>query len=217
MRRGARGLPGEEQRPDGVVLRRSARRRRTAAARLEDGRPVVLLPAGLTPRAEEHLVSDVLQRLERSRRRRTPGDAELAARAARLSDAHLGGRARPTSVRWARQERRWGSASPASGELRLSRRLQGAPTWVLDSVLLHELAHLLQPDHGPAFHRLLAADPHRARADAWLAGWEAGRAAATCATSGPADERDADEVGLGIGDDLTVIDHSPDAGGHRVL
>ena len=184
MRSGRRTAPGQEERADGVVLRRSARRRRTAAARLEDGRPVVLLPAGLGAAAEDALVRDVLARLERSRRRRAPGDAELAARAEHLSRAHLDGRARPSSVRWARQERRWGSATPATGELRISSRLRGAPTWVLDSVLLHELVHLLEPDHGAAFHRLLDADPQRSRSDAWLAGWEAGAAAAGGAETG---------------------------------
>jgi predicted metal-dependent hydrolase len=29
------------------------------------------------------------------------------------------------------------------------------PPWVLDYVIVHELAHLAEPGHGPAFHRLV--------------------------------------------------------------
>ena len=55
-------------------------------------------------------------------------------------------------MRWVdNQGSRWGSCTPTDGSIRLSARLQGMPTWVLDYVLLHELAHLLEPGHGPAF------------------------------------------------------------------
>lgn len=106
-------------------------------------------------------------------------DADLVRRAERLSADYLGARARPTSVRWvANQHRRWGSATPADGSIRLSHRLQGMPEWVLDYVLLHELAHLLQPGHGPQFWALLDGYPHRDRARGYLEGFSAGRAAA---------------------------------------
>ena len=40
---------------------------------------------------------------------------------------------------------------PADGTIRLSTRLQGMPSYVVDYVLLHELTHLLTPGHGPDF------------------------------------------------------------------
>jgi predicted metal-dependent hydrolase len=52
-------------------------------------------------------------------------------------------------------EKRWGSLTPA-GTVVLSRDLVRAPFSCIDYVIVHELCHLEQPNHGPGFHRLLA-------------------------------------------------------------
>jgi predicted metal-dependent hydrolase len=92
-------------------------------------------------------------------------------RAQRLSHRHLAGRARPASVAWVgNQDRRWGSCTVEDATIRLSRRLQGMPHWVVDYVLLHELAHLIEPGHGPQFWELLAGYPHLERARGFLEG-----------------------------------------------
>ena len=96
----------------------------------------------------------------------------------------LDGRARPSDVRWSgRQHTRWGSATPATGVIRISAQLQQAPEWVLDFVLVHELAHLLEADHSPRFRELEARYPLAEKARAFLDGaaWahrHAGRAGA---------------------------------------
>ena len=66
--------------------------------------------------------------------------------------------------------RRWASCTPAEGTIRVSDRLRDVPDHVLDYVLLHELAHLLVPGHGPAFWRLLASYPRLERARGFLDG-----------------------------------------------
>lgn len=53
------------------------------------------------------------------------------------------------------QRTRWGSCS-ASGTLSLNWRLLLAPAAVLDYVVVHELCHLLQPNHSPRFWREVA-------------------------------------------------------------
>ena len=84
---------------------------------------------------------------------------------------YLGGRAVPTSVRWvSNQNSRWGSATPAEGTIRLSDKLRPMPQWVIDYVLLHELAHLLVAAHNAAFWQLLEAYPETHRAKAFLEG-----------------------------------------------
>ncbi len=99
------------------------------------------------------------------------GDHALAERARRLSAEYLDGEAEPASVTWSAQQlRRWGSTTSASRTIRLSSRLKEMPGWVVDSVLVHELAHLIEPGHGPAFVRLVAKYPRTAEADAFLAG-----------------------------------------------
>lgn len=166
-------VPGADDSPSPVVeVRRSRRRRRTVSAyRADDGTVVVLLPARMTKADEEHWVTTMLTRLERSEARRRPSDAELVRRAQRLSERYLEGLARPASVRWVdNQQHRWGSCTPADKAIRLSRRLQGMPDWVVDYVLLHELAHLLERGHTRTFWALVDRYPKAERAKGFLEG-----------------------------------------------
>ncbi len=154
-----------------VEVRRSARRRRTVSAYREGDRTVVLIPARMSEAEEQRWVGVMLDKLAAQESKRTLGDAELTERAERLSEQYFGGRARPRSVRWVtNQNTRWGSCTPAEGSIRLSHRLQGMPEYVVDYVLLHELAHLLVPGHGPRFWALLESYPRTERARGYLEG-----------------------------------------------
>jgi predicted metal-dependent hydrolase len=159
-----------------VEVRRSSRRRRTVTAYREGSRTVVLIPARFTRAEEREWVGRMLDRLSAQERRRRPGNQQLQDRAAELSRLYLGSRARPTSVAWVpNQSTRWGSCTPEDGTIRLSTRLQGMPGWVVDYVLLHELAHLIEPGHGSRFWALLAGYPRTERARGFLDGFAAAR------------------------------------------
>jgi predicted metal-dependent hydrolase len=163
--------PAVQGPPEHVEVRRSARRRRTVSAYREGDRTVVLIPARMSAAEEKRWVALMLDKLAAQESRRVFGDEELAARAADLSVRFLDGRAVPRSVRWVtNQNSRWGSCTPSEGTIRLSHRLQGMPDYVIDYVLLHELAHLLVPDHGPGFWALLDAYPKTERARGYLEG-----------------------------------------------
>lgn len=155
-----------------VEIRRSLRRRRTVTAFRENGRVVVCLPSRLSKAEERRWVQVMLDRLAAQERRRRPSDDELLSRARELSRRYLDGRATPSSVRWSSAQRaRWGSCTPSDGSIRLSDRLRGLPTWVTDYVLVHELAHLLVSDHGPAFWDLVGRYPRTERARGFLDGY----------------------------------------------
>lgn len=155
-----------------VEVRRSARRRRTVSAYRDGERIIVLIPARFSAAEERDWVRRMVARvLAAEPRRRPDSDAALARRAAELSQRYLGGRARPVSVRWVPAMRtRWASCTPADRTIRLSRRLQKMPGWVQDYVLVHELAHLLEAGHGPAFWALVSAYPRTERARGYLDG-----------------------------------------------
>ena len=155
-----------------VEVRRSRRRSRTVTAFREGGRTVVAIPARFTRTQEREWVRRMVTKLAVQDQRRRPSDTELAARATDLSQRYLGGRAKPTSVAWSsNQGRRWGSCTPAEGTIRISTRVRGMPRWVLDYVLLHELAHLECAGHGPEFWALLDAYPRTERARGFLEGF----------------------------------------------
>ncbi len=159
-----------------IEVRRSARRRKTVSAFYEGGRAVVAIPGHFSAAEEREWVKRMVARLERPRGRSRPSDAGLAGRATELAARYLDGRARPTSVAWVSNQRsRWGSCTPSTGEIRLSDRLQGMPGWVVDYVLLHELAHLLVVGHGPEFWSLLGSYEHTERARGFLEGFSHAR------------------------------------------
>ena len=135
-------------------------------------RTVVLVPDRLSRAEEAQWVGTMLARLAaREGRRRPRSDDELLVRAGRLSRLHLDGRARPAEVRWVtNQETRWGSCTPSDATIRLSHRLRGMPDWVVDYVLVHELAHLVVADHSPAFWSLVDRYPLAERARGYLLG-----------------------------------------------
>jgi hypothetical protein len=154
-----------------VEVRRSARRRRTVSAYREGDRTIVLLPARMSRAEEARWVSTMLAQLAAREAKARPSDAELLDRAQLLSTRYLEGRAQPASVRWVdNQQSRWGSCTPIDRTIRLSHRLMEMPGWVLDYVLLHELAHLIVPGHGSKFWALLKSYPRTERARGYLEG-----------------------------------------------
>jgi hypothetical protein len=158
-----------------VEVRTSTRRRKTSEAKWVGERIVVTLPAHLSGATRATTISWLVDRLvARHPLRSAIGDDELMARALILSARYASG-LRPTSVRWVtNQSARWGSCSFHSGEIRLSHRLRSVPQWVLDAVLVHELAHLRHPNHSPAFHQLANAYPRHGEAGIFLAGYGLG-------------------------------------------
>ena len=90
---------------------------------------------------------------------------ELAKRARPLA-SRVGRKVARVSVRDTKS--RWGSCS-ASGNLSFSWRLIFAPEEVVDYVVAHEVAHLVEMNHGPRFWRLVdSLVPGNARPRAWL-------------------------------------------------
>ena len=160
--------------PPTVEVRRSRRRRRTVSAYREGDRIVVLIPASMSKSDEATWVADMVARIQRKERRALRSDDDLVTRAARLNDLYFGGLAVPASVRWvSNQSARWGSCTPGDRTIRLSDRLQGVPGWVVDYVLVHELAHLLEAGHTPEFWAWVERYPKAERAKGYLEGYSA--------------------------------------------
>lgn len=147
-----------------VRIIESPRRKKTVAARIVGDTIEVRLPTGLRePERQEH-VDRLVARLERSR---TAGFIDLQARAEKLAARY--GLPIPDTVAWSsRQKLRWGSCTPADRSIRLSDRMGGFPDWVIDYVLVHELAHLVEPNHSPRFHELVNRYPRAERAEGFL-------------------------------------------------
>ena len=162
--------PADEE-PPAIEIRASTRRRKSIAAHWEGETIVVVVPHRLPKRDQRLYADELAAKLIAERDRTRPTDAALTARAAALSSQYLDGRAVPASVSWSsRQHNQWGSCTAADRTIRMSDRLKGVPEWVLDAVLVHELAHLLHCDHGPEFQSLVDRFPRMGDADLFLEG-----------------------------------------------
>lgn len=152
-----------------VEIRRSKQRAKTISARVENGRLIILAPEKITE-AELNPIIERLQKRLKKRLQPTPQtDEELEIRAIELNELYFNGRLTWHSIRYvSNQTKRFGSCTPSQGTIRLSDRLATMPKWVRDYVLVHELAHLVEPNHGRRFWKLVNRYPLTERARGYL-------------------------------------------------
>jgi predicted metal-dependent hydrolase len=97
----------------------------------------------------------------------------LRARAAEYIMPRVAERARALGVTYSAvnitdARTRWGSCTP-QGRLNFNWRLIKAPPFVIDYIIVHELAHLIEPNHSPAFWNIVEVQiPQAAQAKEWL-------------------------------------------------
>lgn len=126
-----------------------------------DARRALELPAGLDLEAARavgpagELARRVMDLYAREVARALPA---IAARAEQDMGLH--------ATRWTVRSMvsRWGSCTPARTTIRIASQLAAYPPEFLDLIVRHELAHLVEQNHGPRFHALLeqAYPGHRA-------------------------------------------------------
>ena len=147
-----------------VEVTRSKKRRKTVGARLVGDVLRIALPSWMSKAEEAHWVRVMSGRFRRKMSADRLRLAERAATMARRYDLP-----RPASIRWADDMRsQWGSCTPASGTVRISTRLAAFPDWVVDYVIVHELAHLEIAAHSAEFWTLVYRYPKTERAIGYL-------------------------------------------------
>ena len=165
--------PPRFDRPE-VEIRSSTRRTKTGSAHWSGSRIIVQIPARLRGRERTVFVDELVQRLVTHRPQNAAGDASLEERCRVLAELYTDAVV-PNSVRWVSNQRaRWASCSPATREIRVSSRLRQCPEWVIDAVLVHELAHLHEVDHSPAFYEIAERHPRQRDATVFLEGYALG-------------------------------------------
>lgn len=156
--------PSSDAPPFRVEVTRSAKRRRTVGAQLVGPVLRLAIPSWMSAAEEAHWVDEMSARF---RRKLSADRVDLADRAVTL--ARRLDLSRPREIRWADDmTTRWGSCTPSSGTIRISTRIAAFPDWVIDYVIVHELAHLDVPGHGDDFWQLVHRFPRAERAIGYL-------------------------------------------------
>ena len=147
-----------------VEVVRSSKRRKSVSARIVDGRIVIRMPQWMTKAQEREYVESLVAKLVRQHIAKAVDLPTRARELARRYDLP-----EPKTIRFvSNQSSRWGSCTPSSGDIRISDRISGFPGWVLDAVIVHELAHLVELGHGPEFQALADRYPKQERAYGFL-------------------------------------------------
>jgi hypothetical protein len=155
--------------PVDIRIIRSKDRKKTIQARRVGGVVEVRAPAHMTDAQLQPHVDRLVQRLARRAQAMTADDGALQRRAEELNRTYFEGKLHWTSIRWViNQEKRYGSCTPADGTIRISARVASLPRFVQDYVIVHELAHLAEANHGPRFWKLANRYPRAERARGYL-------------------------------------------------
>lgn len=147
--------------------------KQNSSGRIRDGEMILYISSRLPAYEQERHIAILTRRLhaqmERARKREEavlregiPGlhpspvtdDAALERWAREINARHFG--FRMGRVRFWKQESRWGSCSGRTRSIHISHRLRGGPHELLEYVLIHEIAHLGELNHGPRFWALVA-------------------------------------------------------------
>jgi predicted metal-dependent hydrolase len=150
--------------PFAVTVTRSRKRRRSVGAQLVGGTLRLAIPSWMSKAEESHWIDEMSRRFLR---KMSTDRFDLGQRAVMLSRRF--DLPRPSDIRWATDmTTRWGSCTTENGTIRISDRVAAFPDWVVDYVIVHELAHLEVPGHGPDFWQLVHRFPTAERAIGYL-------------------------------------------------
>lgn len=155
--------------PVEVRIVRSKKRRKTIQAREVDGALEILAPASMSDAELQPFIDKLKRRVDRRRAKAELDDEALARHAAELNRRYFDGKLRWKSIRWVtNQNRRHGSCTAHKGTIRISHRIAPMPRFVQDYVIVHELAHLVEPNHSKRFWKLVYRYPRTERARGYL-------------------------------------------------
>ena len=152
-----------------IEIIRSEKRAKTVNAELKNGTLIIRAPAKMSDGELQPIIAKLQTRLQKRVSPTPDTDEKLEKRAQELNKKYFNGRLRWQSIRYVtNQNKRYGSCTPSLGTIRLNHRLAEMPTWVRDYVLMHELAHLLEANHGHKFWLLVNRYPLTERARGYL-------------------------------------------------
>jgi predicted metal-dependent hydrolase len=151
------------ERPFEVEVVRSARRKSTVGSTLKGSKLTVTVPTWMSQRDIDEWVAEMSKRWSK---KVTTDSIDLDERAKALASRYE--LPKPESIGWSDMETQWGSCTPTRGTVRLSTKLATFPRWVLDYVIVHELAHIAVPDHSASFWKLVHRYPRTERARGYL-------------------------------------------------
>lgn len=136
-----------------IKVIRSHKRRRTVSARVVNDILVVSAPVLIPQPHLEKIVANFKERFERKKLKEELNKKEgLESVAQRLNERYFENKLSIDTIEYVTNHKsKFGCCNYRSRHIRISHRISTMPAWVRDYVIIHELAHLLEPNHSKAF------------------------------------------------------------------
>ena len=153
-----------------VKVIRTRRRRRSASARMVKDTLLVRVPHRISDEDLQSIIKDFTLKIEKKLlKKRLNTDKDLAKRAGELNKEYFSGKLRIDSIEYVTdQNSKFGCCDYGRRKIRIAHHVAAMPAWVRDYVLVHELCHLVHPDHGAAFWESVSRYKHMERAKGYL-------------------------------------------------
>jgi hypothetical protein len=156
--------------PSQVTIVRSRRRKKTIQTKYAGGHLWVYLPAGMSSHDEQKWIAKMIERSERWEQKRTvtKSDTWLLQRAQQFNKKYFNGTLDFSITFVTNQNSRFGSCTSVDKTIRISDKVKTMPLWVQDYIIIHELTHLLYPDHSKKFWETVNQYKYAERAKGYL-------------------------------------------------
>lgn len=152
------GTVNKEELPYKIKIVRSNKRRRTISARLVEDTMLVYAPNGISGSKLEKVIDRLKKRLHN---RKIKGELnkthDLVIVAETLNKEYFNNSLKISSILYTtNQNKVFGSCNYRTKTIRVSHRLIQMPVWVRDYVIIHEMAHLIEPSHSKVFWEIVS-------------------------------------------------------------
>ena len=135
-----------------IEILHSKRRKNTVEAKFVKDKLVIYLPEGMSESDEKTWIDKMIKWGERyKKRKQLNNNSHLLMRSQKLNKKYFNGDLDFSIKFVSNQNTNFGSCTIKTRSIRISDRLAKMPRWVQDYVIIHELAHILYPNHSRKF------------------------------------------------------------------
>ena len=141
-----------------VKIIRSRRRSRTVSARIVKDILVVRAPLAISQGHLERIIADFKIKFKRKKLKDELNKREnLSGMAASLNERYFDNALKISSIEYVTDQRsKFGCCNYTTASIRISHRVSTMPAWVQEYVVLHEMAHLIEPNHSRSFWKIVS-------------------------------------------------------------
>ena len=148
-----------------IKIIRSKNRKKTISAELVNGILNIRAPHKISDQKLLPIIEDLKKRINKKGKK----DLTLSEEAEKINQEYFSGKLKINSIEYSeKQNKRWGSCQNATKRILISSKLKNLPDWVRAYVIFHEMAHLLIPNHGTEFKKIIKKYPLAERAKGFL-------------------------------------------------